>query len=91
MQHKMSQHQRMMYKMSLTPSMRQSLQLLSMPTKDLIEYIDSVVASNPFLQKILHRPHTKPSTHLRSAYESHSGGVYGVAEAKENPRDGLVA
>ena len=86
MKHKMSQHQRMMYRMALTPTMRQSLQLLSMPTKDLIEYIDSVVASNPFLQKILHSLHSKPY--------AHPGGGIGspiIVESKENPRDGLVA
>ncbi len=37
--------------MVLTPQMKQSLQLLSMSTQNLNEYIESALASNPFLKK----------------------------------------
>ena len=45
----------MFQRMSLTPQMRQSIQLLSMPISELNEYIDSIVANNPVLEKKFER------------------------------------
>lgn len=39
--------------MSLTPQMRQSLNILGMSVSDLSEYIDFAVTQNPFLKKLL--------------------------------------
>lgn len=78
--------------MALTPQMRQSIKLLGMSTKDLAEYIDSVAAANPFLQKLFTTPSSKPS--------SYSGGAIGIsgearqekmAAAKEAPREVLIS
>jgi RNA polymerase sigma-54 factor len=51
MVHKLAHHQRMFQKMTLTPQMRHSIQLLGMSTKDINEYIESAMESNPFLKK----------------------------------------
>jgi RNA polymerase sigma-54 factor len=89
MKNRLSQHQRMLYKMALTPQMRHSIQLLGMSTKDLNEYIDSVAASNPFLQKILEKK-TSPSYNKERGYavEEH---VQAAIPQEENPRASLVS
>ncbi len=51
MKYKLSIYQRMQQKLALTPQMRQSMQLLGMSAKELIEYIDSLIEKNPLLQK----------------------------------------
>lgn len=51
MNQKVSHRQKFFQRMALTPQMRHSIQLLGMSTKDLNEYIDSVVEANPFLKK----------------------------------------
>jgi RNA polymerase sigma-54 factor len=53
MKHNLSQSQRFLQKMSLTPQMRQSLNILAMSVSDLIEYIDFAVTQNPFLKKLI--------------------------------------
>ncbi|MDP3791000.1 MAG: RNA polymerase factor sigma-54 [Candidatus Omnitrophota bacterium] len=53
MKNKLSQHQRFLQKMSLTPQMRQSLNILGMSVSDLAEYIDFAVTQNPFLKKLI--------------------------------------
>jgi RNA polymerase sigma-54 factor len=55
MKHEFANQQRLLQKMSLTPQMRMSIQLLGMSTLDLNEYVDSAVAANPFLQKIIEK------------------------------------
>jgi RNA polymerase sigma-54 factor len=49
---KMTVTQRMIHKMLLSPQMRMSINILGMSSADLVEYIDSVLEKNPFLQKI---------------------------------------
>jgi len=51
MKYKIAQNQRILLKLALTPQMRQSIALLGMATKDLLEYVDTAVAANPFLKK----------------------------------------
>src|SRR3989338_2700431 len=58
MEHKLSHSQRLLQKMALTPQMRQSIQLLAMSVKDLSDYIDSALAQNPFLQKLVDKKST---------------------------------
>ncbi|MFT8369384.1 MAG: hypothetical protein ABF646_11600 [Acetobacter papayae] len=43
--HKVGQNQRL----SLTPGMKESLQLLKMPLPALLDFIDQKIAANPFL------------------------------------------
>ena len=51
MRQKTSQYQRILLKLALTPQMKQSIKLLGMATKDLVEYVETAVATNPFLKK----------------------------------------
>ncbi len=51
MWHRLAQHQQMLQKMVLTPLMRQSLQLLGMPVRELNEYINEILEKNPCLKK----------------------------------------
>lgn len=90
MEPRLSQHQKLLQKMALTPQMRQAIKLLGMSTKDLNEYIDSVAASNPFLQKLLTTPPLSKTA-------SHRVGGMGMVrqerqvQSKENPREVLIA
>lgn len=47
-----SQQQKFLNKMALTPQMRQSINILGMPIKDLNEHINSLLANNPCLKKL---------------------------------------
>jgi len=51
MAHKLAQTHKNLQKMTLTPHMKHSIQLLRMSGSDLTEYIETVLASNPFLEK----------------------------------------
>ncbi|MDB4349539.1 RNA polymerase factor sigma-54 [Omnitrophica bacterium] len=53
MKHKLSIYHRMQQRLTLTPLMRQSMRVLNMSTKELNEYISSLLEQNPFLQKRL--------------------------------------
>ncbi|MDP2928822.1 MAG: RNA polymerase factor sigma-54 [Candidatus Omnitrophota bacterium] len=53
MDYKFSHQQKFIQKMSLTPQMRQSINMLGMSVSDLTEYIEFAATQNPFLQKIL--------------------------------------
>ena len=48
-----SQQQKFLAKMALTPQMRQSINILGMPIKDLNEHINSLLANNPCLKKLV--------------------------------------
>ena len=93
MEHKLSHQQRLLQKMSLTPQMRQSIQLLGMSQQDLSEYIDSAVSANPFLKKVTEMKHSKtyqnPSsfTYTRDAYTDSSQRT----QEETNPRLNLVS
>ena len=77
MKHKLYLYQRMLQRMSLTPQMRQSIQLLGMPTKELNEYIDSIVEKNPVLEKKFDR---KSPVRIEKA-----------VPREENPRVSLIS
>ena len=80
MAHRQTQEQRFLQKMSLTPQMRQSIQILGMPIKDLVEYVDSVSTENPFLKKLI----TKPSGRTRQ--RSDAGNYDGELAAQHKDR-----
>lgn len=57
--------------MSLTPQMRQSIQLLGMSVADLGEYIESILEKNPFLKKISEKkPHKSAIKDQALPYET---------------------
>jgi len=51
MRSKLLNNQRLLLKLALSPQMRQSIKLLGMATKDLVEFVEAAVESNPFLKK----------------------------------------
>jgi RNA polymerase sigma-54 factor len=53
MKYRFSAQQKFLQKMTLTPQMRQSINMLGMSVTDLSEYIEYASTQNPFLQKIL--------------------------------------
>jgi RNA polymerase sigma-54 factor len=71
--------------MSLTPQMRQSLNLLGMSVHDLSEYIEFAVTQNPFLKKLIEK---KP-------FDKYSSGVSQYPESPikqdEDPRSALLS
>ncbi|MBI5144310.1 MAG: RNA polymerase factor sigma-54 [Candidatus Omnitrophica bacterium] len=74
----------MLQKMSLTPQMRQAIQLLGMSQQDLSEYIDSAVSANPFLQKY---QGPSPLTFVRDADSDSTQRI----QEETNPRLNLVS
>lgn len=72
--------------------MRQSIQLLGMSVKDLSEYVDSLLAKNPFLQKLIdekgYNKHNR-SSGLRTAGDDHDR--IDSAKQDENPRFKLLS
>jgi RNA polymerase sigma-54 factor len=69
--------------MALTPQMKHSIKLLSMSTKELHEYINTVAESNPFLQKILNEKVTRTS----HVYEYNDG----ASKDEEDSRSSLLS
>lgn len=92
MKNKLSQNQKFMQKMSLTPQMRQSLNILGMSVNDLAEYVDFAVSQNPFLRKLMDRKasgeykkgHLSPTGELSQAHEK-------TLKQDENPRLSLLS
>ncbi len=91
MKYKLSVYQRMQQKLALTPMMRQSLKLLNMSTKELNEYIDSLLEKNPFLQKQF----SKRLDSRDYAIKNSVGASLDMPEKpiirEEDPRVGLIA
>lgn len=78
--------------MALTPQMRQSINLLGMSSKDLSEYIDSILTKNPFLQKLIDEKKSekyRKSSGLRADGDAYDH-VAGTAQP-ENPRFTLIS
>lgn len=91
MPHKQTYQHRLLQKMVLTPQMRQSLNLLGMPLKDLSEYIETALANNPFLKKIIEN---KPDHHKAiSAYAQTDDIKDRTAnlKQKDDPRSSLLS
>lgn len=86
MAQKLSHYQRLLQRMSLTPQMRQSIQLLGMSVKDLGDYIESILTQNPFLQKLIEK---KPSHEYKRREEPYEY----VKSVKQdtNPRSTLLS
>ncbi len=76
--------------MSLTPQMRQSIQLLGMPTKELNEYIDTLIEKNPVLQKIFDNKASSKSTIRTNISTSIDYNEETLAHS-ENPRVSLLS
>lgn len=51
MRNRLIHNQKILIKLSLSPQMRQSIKLLGMATKDIVEFVETAVESNPFLKK----------------------------------------
>jgi len=69
--------------MVLTPQMRQSFELLTMPSKELSEYIDSILEKNPFLKK----------EYDKKGQASHSFDTTDQVKtiAREDPREAILS
>jgi len=60
MKHGLRQGQRVLQKLAITSKMKHSIQMLGMSIKDLNEYIETALVSNPFLKKeVLGTPRSK--------------------------------
>lgn len=66
MVYKFSHQQKFQHKMTLTPQMRQSINLLGMSIGDLNEYIDFAMTQNPFLQKLVEDRDRRRTSHNNS-------------------------
>lgn len=92
MKNKLSQNQKFLQKMALTPQMRQSLNILGMSINDLAEYVDFAVSQNPFLQKLIDQTsrdrHKKD--HISHSLEP-SQGYEKTLKQDENPRLSLLS
>jgi len=78
--------------MVLTPQMRQSINLLGMSSKDLSEYIESILTKNPFLQKLIDEK--KSEKYRKSAgikVDSDMESSIGGTAQPENPRFNLIS
>lgn len=85
MKNRLSQTQRFLQKMTLTPQMRQSINLLGMSVNDLAEYIEFAVTQNPFLKKFIEK----------RSFDKYSGNVsqYPDTPVKQDddPRSALLS
>jgi RNA polymerase sigma-54 factor len=79
--------------MVLTPQMRHSIQLLGMSTKDLNEYVESAIETNPFLKKAFeqkrvdkHRSTISSVDNVGTSYEQDRG-----RKQDEDPRASLLS
>ncbi len=93
MEHKLSHTQRLLQRMSLTPQMRQSIQLLGMSVKDLSEYIDAAITQNPFLQKLMDkkRADSYSKSHAYPIDDGISDKYSSRSQQKVDPRMTLVS
>lgn len=82
MKNKFAQHQKQQQKMALTPQMRQSIELLAMPVKELGEYVDSILEKNPFLKKAVEKRNYRSTGEISSEPQITS---------HEDPRDALLS
>jgi RNA polymerase sigma-54 factor len=89
MRHKLSHHQRILLKFALTPQMKQSIKLLAMSTRDLQDFIETAVTSNPFLKK---ESGKRETDRYRKTGTSTRTDVYEAPiRQEENPRARLVS
>ncbi len=92
MKNKLSQNQKFLQKMSLTPQMRQSLNILGMSINDLAEYVDFALSQNPFLQKLMdQKSRDSHKKDLVSHSIEPSQGYEKTLRHDENPRLSLLS
>ncbi len=91
MKHKLSVYQRMQQKLALTPMMRQSMRVLSMSTKELHEYIDSLLEKNPFLKKSALKTGTGKDYPRQTRPGEADDYRYNNIASEEDPREALIA
>ena len=72
--------------MALTPQMRHSIKLLGMSTKDINEYIESAIESNPFLQKTYNK---KNDSEIGVDFSSVKNSDYSYSQSHENKADSV--
>ncbi len=89
MKHKLSHHQKILLKFTLTPQMKQSIRLLAMSTRDLQEFIETAVASNPFLKKESGKRDT--DRYRKTAAATRTDVYEAPIRQEENPRERLVS
>lgn len=92
MHNKLTHQQRFLQKMSLTPQMRQSLNILGMSITDLSEYVDFATTQNPFLKKLLENKVS--ARHKNNPLLSKDGDPYELEDTikdEENPRLPLLS
>jgi RNA polymerase sigma-54 factor len=78
--------------MSLTPQMRQSLNMLGMSVSDLAEYIEFAVTQNPFLQKLIDSAHSSHNQKNNStSYNDTENDYERTIKDTENPRLSLLS
>ncbi len=92
MVYKFSHSQKFLQKMTLTPQMRQSINMLGMSVTDLAEYIEFAATQNPFLQKIL--TNKASDNYKNRSVSSLNESPYDQASKikdEENPRFSLLS
>lgn len=78
--------------MVLTPQMRQSLNLLGMPMKDLSEYIETALANNPFLKKLVEENRPDRNKHIAAGASAEiAASAIDRLENRDNPRESLLS
>lgn len=92
MQNRQLHQQRFLQKMSLTPQMRQSINMLGMSVTDLVEYIEFAATQNPFLKKIsenkdIYGYKNKSILHANEFRYDHENKL----KDEENPRSSLLS
>ena len=76
--------------MSLTPQMRQSIQILGMSVKDLSEYIETLLTKNPFLKKLIEEKRSEKYNNSLTSGKSVNSSDYDDSRS-ENPRFALLS
>ena len=90
MKYRFSNQQRMLQKMSLTPQMRQSIQLLGMSASDISEYIETLLIKNPFLQKLIDEKKSEKYNNSPASRNSVDSSNYDDSRS-ENPRFAILS
>ena len=80
----------MLQKMSLTPQMRQSIQLLGMSASDISEYIETLLIKNPFLQKLIDEKKSEKYNNSPASRNSVDSSNYDDSRS-ENPRFAILS
>lgn len=93
MRYQYSQYQKFLQKLALTPQMRQSIKLLGMATKDLHDFIDTALETNPFLKKEFDRKELEryKKSRTRQVKDGLPEDYMAHMKHEGNPRDGIIS